>query len=406
MNFPTRLFTPKLFYLLGLLALGACGSGDTSTASIEPGFSTSSRFIGFVISIAPPDDGSGNLYAVGSFTTFNTNGVNGVARLKSDGSLDATFDTGSGFDGSVFSIALATDGSDDIYVLGAFSDYNGKTTNNLARLNSDGSLDAGFNTGSGFNNNVENIAVANDGSADIYVVGRFDEYNGKTTKGIARLNSDGSLDASFDIGSGFNNTVENIAAANDASGDVYVAGSFTSYNGAAINGFARVNSDGSLDPKLDPGSGFNGSIFSIVAATDGSGDVYIGGEFTAYNGTTTNRIARVNNDGSLDTEFDTGTGFNSFVGSIAAANDASGDLYTGGGFTVYNGANTQRIARINSDGSFDAGFDTGSGFDGSPFCIASATDASDDVYVGGQFSHYDSQIVGDIVRLKSWGALD
>ena len=406
MNCPKDLFTHTLIYLLGLLLLSACGSGERSSASIETGFSTSSRFIGFVLSIAPADDSTGDLYAVGSFTTFNTNGINGIARLNSDGSLDTGFDTGSGFNGSVFSIALATDGSGDIYVLGSFSDYNGKTTSGIVRLNSDGSLDTAFLIGSGFDSTVESIAPTIDGSGDIYVVGRFTDYNGTPTTGIARLNNDGSLDTGFDTGSGFNSFVGSIAPATDGSGDIYVLGSFSNYNGTGINGFALVHSDGSLDTNFVPGSGFNGSVFSIATATDGSGDLYIGGEFTAYNGTTTNRIARVKGDGSLDTGFDAGSGLNSFVGSIAPASDGSGDLYIGGGFTVYNGTTTKRIARINSDGSFDAGFDTGSGFDGSPFTIAPATDASGDVYVGGQFSRYDTLIVGDIVRLKSGGALD
>ena len=130
-----------------------------------------------------------------------------------------------------------------------------------------------------------------------------------------------------------------------------MGGSFTTYRGNSRASIARVNSDGSNDGGFDPGTGFNGTVWSIVPATDGSGDIIVGGDFSDYNGTARNNIARINSDGSLDTEFDPGLGFNFRVRSIAAATDGSGDLYVGGSFTTYKSGTANRIIRLDSNGN-------------------------------------------------------
>ena len=63
--------------------------------------------------------------------------------------------------------------------------------------------------------------------------------------GIARLNDDGSLDNTFDVGAGVNGAVQAIALQPD--GKVIIGGPFNSYNGLDRRGLARVNVDGSLD---------------------------------------------------------------------------------------------------------------------------------------------------------------
>jgi len=73
----------------------------------------------------------------------------------------------------------------------------------------------------------------------------------------------------------------------------------------------------------------------------------IGGSFTAYNGTDRNSIARLNSDGSLDTNFNPGTGLtgsNNFVSSIALQSD--GKILIGGGFITYNNYTTFHVCRI------------------------------------------------------------
>src|SRR5690554_3203657 len=92
----------------------------------------------------------------------------------------------------------------------------------------------------------------------------------------------GSLDTSFDIGNGFNQGVLSTALQPD--GKILVGGAFIEYNWEPQNRIIRLNTDGSLDDSFNIGTGFNNLVFSIAVQPDGK--IIIGGGFTAYNGTT------------------------------------------------------------------------------------------------------------------------
>ena len=81
----------------------------------------------------------------------------------------------------------------DNNVGGIFTHYDGVTVNRIVRLNSDGSRDTGFATGASFNNTVNAIAVATDGSNDVFAGGFFTAYQSTHVGRIVRLNPDGSL---------------------------------------------------------------------------------------------------------------------------------------------------------------------------------------------------------------------
>ena len=132
----------------------------------------------------------------------------------------------------------------------------------------------------------------------------------------------------------FNNTVLSIATATDGSGDVYLGGDFTTYNGAQAIRMVRLNTNGTIDPAFPMALGFNGSVRSIVPAGNQGVNLYVGGDFTSYNGIQKNRIVRINANGVFDQSFAIGTGFDNSVQFIALAEDGSGNLYVGGAFTV------------------------------------------------------------------------
>ena len=81
-------------------------------------------------------------------------------------------------------------------------------------------------------------------------------------------------------------------------GRIIISGSFDTYNGVARNGIARLNTDGSLDITFNPGTGVNNNIFKTSLQSNGK--IIISGSFDTYNGVARNRIARLNTDGSLD----------------------------------------------------------------------------------------------------------
>jgi uncharacterized delta-60 repeat protein len=301
-----------------------------------------------------------------------------------------------GFIQGVMSTALQPDGK--ILVGGAFTEYNWEPQNRIIRLNTDGSLDDSFNIGTGFNQFVQSIAVQPDGK--IIIGGGFTAYNGTTQNYIARLNTNGSLDTSFNIGTGFSDVVHQIVVQDD--GKILVGGRFTSYNGTTQNRIARLNANGILDTSFAMGTigmGFNNFVNSIALQPDGK--ILVGGLFSNYNGTSRNRIARLNADGTLDTSFDIGTGFNTGAGETFIF-QPDGKIIIGGGFTTYNGTAQNRIVRLNTDGSLDTSFNIGAGFNGgSPSTIIKTMVMQPDgkILAGGYFTEYNGTPQNRIARL-------
>jgi uncharacterized delta-60 repeat protein len=174
---------------------------------------------------------------------------------------------------------------------------------------------------------------------------------------IARLNTDGTIDTSFHIGSGFNNTVYDTVVQPD--GKIVVVGDFTNYNGTPINRVARLNTDGSLDTSFVVGSGFQGSsgygateAGAVVLQPDGK--IVVGGRFATYQGISSVGIARLNPNGSIDTGFLVGTGFGCPGMVLHVRLQPDGKILAGGWSGCYNGVSTNYGAtRLNADGTLD-----------------------------------------------------
>lgn len=346
-----------------------------------------------IYSIAPQSDGK--ILIGGQFFNYNSTERNKIARLNADGSLDTSFDPGLGVGDLtdvrwLYSIAVQGDGK--ILIGGSFNTYNGTIRNNIARLNVNGSLDTSFISDFGSVSVVHCIAIQNDGK--ILIGGQFTAYDGTARSRIARLNADGSLDTTFNPGTGVTGglIVESIALQTD--GKIIIGGGFSTYNGTTRNGIARLNSDGSLDASFNPGSGANDVVSDIAIQNDGK--ILIGGNFTSYNGTSINRIAKLNTDGTLDTDFNPGTGANNPVISVAIQSD--GKILIGGWFGGYNESPRQKIARLNAGGSLDTTFDPGTGATGGTVeSIALQSDGK--ILIGGGFSTYNGTARNKIARI-------
>jgi uncharacterized delta-60 repeat protein len=187
-----------------------------------------------------------------------------------------------------------------ILICGNFTSFNGASRIRVARLNADGTLDDSFTTtGTGFNNIVRAIALQPDGK--MVVVGQFTNYNGTARSRIARINADGSLDATFSVGTGFNSNAMNVKLQTD--GKILVCGDFISdYNGYAFSArLIRLNTDGTRDISFNTNftANFQASSQGLAIQADGkilaSGKVYVSSDGIVYQG-----IVRVNTDGTLD----------------------------------------------------------------------------------------------------------
>jgi len=315
------------------------------------------------------------------------------------GDIDTSFVYGAGFNNTVQSIATQSDGK--ILVIGGgfdrgFTSYDGTPANRIIRLNTDGSVDNTFVYGAGFNNPVQSIATQSDGK--ILVGGGFTSYDGTGANCIIRLNANGSVDNTFVYGTGFNSNVISVVVQSD--GKILVCGNFTSYDGTGANRIIRLNANGSVDNTFVYGTGFSGTLESITIQSDGK--IMVGGDFTSYNGTTTNRIIRLNSDGSVDNTFVTGTGFDSpLTGVLSISLQSDGKILVGGGFANYNGTSANGIVRLNTDGSADETFATGTGFDSIGVVTKIGVQSDGKIMVGGYFTSYDGTGANHIIRLIS-----
>jgi uncharacterized delta-60 repeat protein len=391
-----RIYTAVLLFTAVTFSVSL---GQNLPGSNDPTFNTADIVLGAgenfnlgVSSLVTQTDGK--VLAGGNFTSFNGTSCKYIARLNVDGTVDAAFNPGTGFNNIVLSLAMQTNGK--VLAGGNFTSFNGTSRNYIARLNVDGTLDTGFDPGTGFNNEVTSLAVQEDGK--VLVGGSFTAFNGTSRKYIARLNVDGTLDTGFDPGTGFNSTVGTLAVQPD--GKVLVGGEFTSFNGMSRNYIARLNSDGTLDTGFDPGTGYNSTVRSLAVQADGK--VLVGGDFTSFNGMSRNYIARLNSDGTLDTDFTPGTGFNSSVRSLAVQPD--GKLLVGGYFNTFNGTSRKYITRLNTNGTLDTAFNPGSGFSSSVTSLALQPDGK--LLVGGWFTTFNGTAQKHIARLNVEGTLD
>ncbi|TAE16649.1 MAG: T9SS C-terminal target domain-containing protein [Bacteroidetes bacterium] len=308
--------------------------------------------------------------------------------------LSANFSTGIGFNASTHPIAIQTDGK--ILVGGSFTSYNGTNVGRIVRLNANGTIDNTFNTGgAGFSNNVVAVAIQPDGK--IIVGGAFGDYNGTPVTRIARLNSNGTLDNTFTVGTGASDFISNIHILPD--NKILISGAFTSIQGVQRNRIARLQSNGNLDTSFNPGTGFDNYTPIIQPLSDGK--ILAGGQFTTFNGVTRNRIARLNADGSLDTSFNPGTGADNTVYGVGVQSD--GKIIIGGFFNTVNGTTRSKLARLNTDGSLDTSFPCAgcTGFTGNVSTVYIMN--NDRILVVGQFTAYNGISQNRVILLESGG---
>src|SRR6185369_6599819 len=160
---------------------------------------------------------------------------------------------------------------------------------------------------------------------------------GFSRRRMTRLNPDLSLDTHFSSASptaGADNSVFAIVAQTDQR--ILIGGLFTSFNSVNRNYLARLSLDGSIDTTFNPGSGPNGAVnVALETFTSGGTDrkLLVGGAFTLMNATPRNYIARLNNNGSVDPNFDPGLGGDAPVFAMALQPD--GKLLVGGDFTTF-----------------------------------------------------------------------
>jgi len=383
-----RIVLIDLYFICAATGPGHAAPAQNSPGTLDATFIKGAGADGFLRVVAVQPDGK--VLMGGNFNMVR--GVNNalLTRLNQDGAPDAGFISPFPAGGAprIYTVGVQTDGR--ILAAGMFTAIGGTLRTNIARLQADGTFDPSFNSGAGPSGLVRIMALQPDGR--ILIGGEFTTVNKTNRNRVARLNADGSLDLTFDPGTGADNIVRTVALL--PTGQVLVGGLFTSFNGHPSKFLVRLNANGTLDASFPAGSGPNSNVY--FAAPQPDGKIFISGDFTAVNGTNINRVARLWADGSLDTSFSPAGG--ALGGPVYhVIRQENGRIVIGGGFTTVNGATLNRLARLNPDGSLDPDFNPGAGADNEVLTLAIQGDGK--LLAGGLFATYESTNVGMIARI-------
>jgi uncharacterized delta-60 repeat protein len=332
-----------------------------------------------------------------------------IAILYPDGTVDNSFEAGE-FTNNIpqastyiSNIDMQSDGK--LLIYGAFTHINGVASKNFVRLNSNGAVDPTFNIGQGFNSSIYNFKVLPSGK--ILVSGLFNTFNGQPVPPIVRLNPDGSLDTSFTAVYNYGLPFDtNFVVQPD--GKIIVTGDIYSISTGGFQGIARINENGSMDNSFNPGTGVNNYISTMLLQPDGK--LLIGGSFTTYNGTSRTAVARINPNGSLDTSFVANTMRGSFGSVPGFSLQSNNQIIMYGGFDTINNITRKRIARLNTDGSIDQSFAPLFDIENLPAGIGSVSSAivlpDQKIVISGNFYMVNQTIRLGLAKLNTDGTLD
>jgi len=344
---------------------------------------------------------NGNMILVGGFSDYEKKAslkkpINNIVLINADGDYLPSFASGLGSDGSLNTIARLSTGQ---YMIGGtFSSYNNrKSIGGLTRLNANGSLDStivevvnltplqpknSFDTVAAFNGrvtgSVRKLFVYNNKSI---LIGNFNNYGeyfyerstrdrkviGYTSMDmLMRLEANGKLDESYNFNPATKTSYEKPnGSINDAfmeaDGKVILVGSFTRFQGSSVNRITRVDNNGMIDPTFQVGSGADGPIGTIRfnATTQ---KYLVSGAFKNFNGKAANGIVMLKKDGSVDESFTMGT---MEGGSVTfSAQLSNGMVIVTGSFNKYNGVIRQGFMVLNANGTLAAGYNTTGVFQG------------------------------------------
>ncbi len=246
---------------------------------------------------------------------------------------------------------------------GALESELNETARNITRINTDGSVDTTFNPGTGAKGYVTDILpLSADYDGGIVVAGLFTEFAGQEHDYIVRLDNTGAVVPSsvFDSKLTFDQSILSLAAQQNPDptgpqGQILAAGLFSNVNGNPHSKLARINADGSVDETFRPA--FDDRVRVVISQADGK--ILAGGDFQTVNGATIKHLVRLNYDGTVDTSFtaqvttqppliDAPVAVNAITPAI------NGGYYIGGNFYQINGVTRNFMGRVLADGTVDS----------------------------------------------------
>ena len=267
---------------------------------------------------------------------------------------------------------------------------NESTRNGFVEANANGNEDTDFwnEISPGFQSDTWVTAVAIDQSTGTkFIGGRFNKFKNSTVtstsfnkKGIVKLDSNGVIDESFNT---------NLAAT--------YPGNRTAYNPTTSVG--NLVSLRVQDIKVD---GTN--VYIVAQANTNPIDYRYYVIKTDYNGNVD--VDFLHNQGTGTRLRDYSQANEGILNTCAIASD--GGILVGGKFNRFNGLNRSLLFKLKSDGTLDSDFESNKGYVYSPrtAVLDIAFQSDDSIIAVGNFSEWNQEPVGMIVKLSSDGTYD
>lgn len=421
--------TPAGTYTLTyrLSTIGNCNVTDTATVTI---FVTNSNITPNIVPGIRANNlvnhielqSTGKSIISGAFTTYNNISKPYVARLNTDLTLDQTFT----FAGNQGAMDLAIQ-SDNKIIAATWSAGFGGTSLGISRLLPDGAVDTSFNTGgTGISRNISYTnemayacAIQTDGK--ILLGGDFYYYNGVQRLGIVRINTNGSIDTTFNptvLNTYYRSVVTGMTI--QPNGQIILLGFFSPPTaGATQQNIIRLNSNGTIDTTFSAGSTAGSLVFNVdlsvslyspiaKAVVQPDGKIIIAGAFNKYNTTNVKSLVRLTSTGAIDGSFNTATGVERAINELILEPSTNKPII-GGEFTLFGTTAVKKLIRLTTTGTLDTTFNIGTGttdsvvYSSCPFCtnyvktLKQQTDGK--IIVGGKFTTFNGLSATNITRI-------
>lgn len=274
-------------------------------------------------------------------------------------------------------------------------------------LNTTVDLPFNIDIGSGPNEEIKDFAIQSDGK--IIIVGNFTKFNNTTANRVIRLNANGTVDSAFveKIGNAADGPIEAIVVQSD--GKIVLGGDFINFNGTSVNRIVRLNANGTRDTAFSNNTKFGANNTIKALAVQSNNGILVGGSFNRFNNATRNKIVRLDSAGRLTAGFSNNIAegfapFNSTVNKILL--QPNNQILVGGDFTSFRATNSKYLARLNSTGAIDSAFTTNGALGLDAPVKDMAIHTGNKILMVGEFVTFSGLPVNRIVRLNTNGSID
>jgi uncharacterized delta-60 repeat protein len=266
---------------------------------------------------------------------------------------------------------------------------NGATNPFMVRFNSNLTVDNSFVCEATYTTGITALASLPDGRI---LVGGGYPYAGikGTTKKLARINLNGTIDNSFQPNIPVSAEIKSLAV--QADGKILVA----------IDKLIRLNTSGAIDNSFIQiqKTPVTTETYAMSIVKLRNEKIFLSGAFDQVNNYASPGLVKLNLNGTIDNSFVSALPQGSYVKDFGFL--SNNKIIVTGSFVI-NG-NAKAVVRLNENGTLDETFNMGSVVYNEIRRVA--IDSRNKIYLSGDFMGYNGLAIDKIVRLSSHGSID